>query len=74
MKQAKVLTDGEMKRLFAVITQERHASRDRFAFLLSYWAGLRVGEIASLKISDMYDKDTNAKSQLTFASRKYKGK
>jgi integrase/recombinase XerD len=48
LKQAKVLTDAELKRVLAVITQGKHAQRNRLAVLLSHYAGLRVGEIAAL--------------------------
>ena len=47
MKQAKVLTDAEMKRLLAVIANDRHSERNRLAVMLSHFAGLRVGEVAS---------------------------
>ena len=55
MKQAKVLTEAEQKRLLAVIANERHSERNRLAVMLSHLAGLRVGEIASLRISDVVD-------------------
>ncbi len=57
MKQAKVITEAEMKRLLLVIASERHGPRDRFAVMLSYLAGLRVGEIASLKVTDVYNSE-----------------
>lgn len=53
MKQAKVLTDKEFKRLLKVIATTRHATRNRLAVMLSHYAGLRVGEIAHLKIRDV---------------------
>lgn len=61
MKQAKVITDEEMKRLLAVISQERHGARDRFAFMLSYYAGLRVGEIAALNMDDIFHENGNVR-------------
>ena len=64
MKQAKVISEHEMKRLLSVIAQKRHAARDRFAFMLSYYAGLRVGEIASLNMNDVFNEDGTAKLQL----------
>ena len=48
MKQAKVLTAAEMKRMLAVIASRRHAERNRLAVMFSHLAGLRVGEIAGL--------------------------
>ena len=55
MKQAKVLNDVEMKRLLAVVAEGRYAERNRLAIMLSFQAGLRVGEIAALKIGDVVD-------------------
>ena len=55
MKQAKVLTEAERKRLRAVIANDRHGERNRLAVMLSILAGLRVGEIAALRVSDVVD-------------------
>ena len=55
MKQAKVLTVAERKRLLVVIANDRHSERNRLAVMLSFLAGLRVGEIAALKVSDVVD-------------------
>lgn len=55
MKQAKVLTDAELKRVLAVISQGNHGARNRIAVLLSHYAGLRVGEIATLTWGDLLE-------------------
>ena len=55
MQQAKVLTGAEGKRLLSVIANDRHSERTRLAVILSFLAGLRVGEIAALKVSDVVD-------------------
>ena len=55
MQQARVLTVAERKRLLAVIADDRHAERNRLAVVLSFLAGLRVGESAALKASDVVD-------------------
>ena len=64
MKQAKVLTEAERKRLLAVIANERHSERNRLAVMLSHLAGLRVGEIAALRISDLVDGEGRVRDQL----------
>ncbi len=64
MKQAKVLTDAEMKRLLAVIANGRHAERNRLAVMLSHLAGLRVGEIAALTVGDVVDRDGKVREQV----------
>ena len=53
MAQASVLTDTEIRRVFRIIETTRHAARNRLAFVLSLYAGLRVGEIAALTVQDV---------------------
>jgi site-specific recombinase XerD len=43
------ISDPDVERLFACI----HHPRDRLMFGLMYWAGLRVGEVASLGVTDL---------------------
>ncbi len=60
MQQAKVLTVAERKRLLAVIADERHSERNRLAVMPGFLAGLRVGEIAALSVSDVVDGEGRA--------------
>ncbi len=55
MKQARDLTVAERKRLLAVIANHRHSGRNRLAVMLGFLAGLRLREIAALKVSDVVD-------------------
>jgi integrase/recombinase XerD len=48
MKQAKTLEARELKFVFAAIASRRYAARDRAIVALSFYAGLRAHEIASL--------------------------
>jgi integrase/recombinase XerD len=73
MKQAKVLNEAEMKRLLAVIEAGRHAPRNRLAVMLSYLAGLRVGEIAALKMGDVFDGDGKVRDQILLKASYTKG-
>ena len=73
MKQAKVLTDAERKRLLAVIANDRHSERNRLAVMLSFLAGLRVGEIASLRVSDVVDGEGWVRDQLRLSPAHTKG-
>ena len=50
MAQASILSDNDIRRVFRIIETTRHADRNRLAFVLSIYAGMRVGEIAALKI------------------------
>lgn len=61
MKQARVLMKSELKRVLAVCSTHRHHRRNRLIILLSHYAGLRVGEIASLIWSDLLEADGSVK-------------
>ena len=74
MPQARVLTDHEQKRILAVVAQTKHAPRNRMAFILSYQAGMRVGEIASLTVGDVFEADSKTvRSQIRLSSEITKG-
>ena len=73
MKQARVLTDAEFKRLLAVVAQMKHAGRNRLALMLSHLAGLRVGEIAALTVCDVIDGDGKVREQLRLRAEITKG-
>jgi hypothetical protein len=45
MAQASILTENDVRRVFRIIETTRHAERNRLAFVLSIYAGLRVGEM-----------------------------
>ncbi|WP_043745265.1 tyrosine-type recombinase/integrase [Paramagnetospirillum magneticum] len=64
MKQAKVLSEAELKRVLSVVANQRHAARNRVALMLSFYAGMRVGEIAHLKLGDVIDGDGRVKDQI----------
>jgi integrase/recombinase XerD len=73
MKQAKILTVDETKRVLAVIDANRHAERNRAVFFLSHLAGLRACEIASLRLIDVVDDNWVAKSQVVLEKNMTKG-
>ncbi len=73
MKQARVPTEAEFKRLTAVVSQGRYGSRNRMALMLSYLAGLRVGEIASLRWGDLLDGEGKVREQLRLSAAVTKG-
>ena len=59
MKQAQVLSERDVKRVLAAIAKRSYSSRDRAMFQLSYLAGMRVGEIAQLRVCDVYQEQSN---------------
>ena len=45
MARAAVLTEAEINKVLKIIGVGSNSERNRIAFLLSAWAGMRVGEI-----------------------------
>jgi integrase/recombinase XerD len=62
--QASVLTDSDIRRVFRIIETTRYWQRNRCAFVISIYAGLRVGEIAALRIGDVMTSDGEVRREL----------
>jgi integrase/recombinase XerD len=73
MPRAKSLTDEELKRLLRVLTTTRYGSRNRLIVLLGHWAGMRVGEIVTLTISDVLNDDGSVKDTINLSADQTKG-
>jgi len=64
MPQAKTLKDSELRKVLNVCQIGRNSHRNRIMLLISFWSGMRVGEIASLKIDDVLNLDNSVKSEI----------
>ena len=73
MKQARILSKAEFKRVLAVIDANKHSERNRAVFYLSFYAGLRACEIASLRMQDVIDDNGKIKSQIVLEATMTKG-
>ena len=73
MAQAKILTDRDFERLLLTIRKTRHPRRNRLAVLLTFWSGMRVGEVASLRIKDLVNQDGSIKSEIRLSADQTKG-
>ena len=73
MKQAQVLNGRDVKRVLATIAKRSYSKRDRAMFMLSYLAGMRVGEIAALLVCDVYEADGSVKTQIRLTKHQTKG-
>lgn len=73
MKQAKLLTQQERKRLTAVIDSKRYAARNQTAIALSFYAGLRACEIAALRIGDVFDETGAVRDTIHLRAAQTKG-
>lgn len=73
MKQAQVLSEKDVKRVLAAISKRSYSTRDRAMFMLSYLAGMRVGEIASLTVADVYEVGGNPRDSIRLNKHQTKG-
>ena len=73
-KQAKVLTENQIKTTLAAVTARRYPERDRVMVLLSVRAGLRAKEIALATWSMATDAEGNVGDVLDLSNGASKGK
>ncbi len=73
-KQAKILTDKQVRAVLAELENRRYPTRDRVMFLLSIKAGLRAKEIASVTWAMTTDAEGEVADVLALENRASKGK
>jgi len=74
MKQARTLNDKELNLLLLYINTRKYAQRDRAMLLMTYWGGMRIGEVAATKIKDILANDGTIKQELNLTAEQTKGK
>jgi len=74
MAQAKTLTNTELDQVLAYISTRKFALRNRVMLLVGYLSGMRVGEISSLKISDVLNADGTVKAEIRLSADQTKGR
>ena len=74
MAQARTLNDKELNLLLLYTNTRKHAARDRAMVLMTYYAGMRIGEVAATKIKDVLGIDGNIKRDLNLSVEQTKGR
>lgn len=74
MTQAKTLTATEVEQVLSYIAQHRFARRNRVMLLTGLWSGMRVGEIASLRVADIRNQDGTIRAEVRLAAEQTKGR
>lgn len=74
MKQARTLTDKQLKAVYAHCGTRRHAARDRAIVAVSFMAGLRAKEIAALTIDNVVDDSGNIRDEFVLTREQTKGR
>ena len=73
MKQAKLLTEPEFRRLTAIVNSLRYQTRNHTIIALSFYAGLRACEIAALRVGDVFDEAGGVKDTIYLSADQTKG-
>ncbi len=74
MPQAKTLTQAEIDQVLRYLSTTRYPVRNRAVFLTSVWSGMRVGEIASLRVSDAQNADGSMRAEIRLHPDQTKGR
>ena len=74
MAQAKTLTPAELDQVLDYIATRKFALRNRVMLLTGFWSGMRVGEIASLSVNDVLNKDGSVKAEIRLTAEQTKGR
>ena len=73
MKQARTLTDKQLRVVLAHCLTRRHAARDRAIVMASFLAGLRAKEIATLKTTGVQVADGTVRGTSLLSAAQTKG-
>ena len=74
MAQARALNAAEMEQVLTHVNAGRHAHRNRCFILLTHLAGMRVGEVASLRWVDVLTADGHIKEEIRLLPEMTTGK
>lgn len=69
---SKTLTERELRRVLDYCALTRHAARNRAMVLLTFYAGLRISEVAALKWGDVVGADGGVKAEVLLAPEQVK--
>ena len=74
MKQAKVITDKELKKVIDYIDAfDKHSHRNKVIVLLTHYCGMRVSEVASLLVSDVVNDEGEVNDVIFISVEQTKG-
>ena len=73
VKQAPVLNEREKQRMLQHLQRTSYGARNRCMLQLSWLAGMRVGEIAALDVSDLVGADGEIRAEIQLRADQTKG-
>jgi len=73
MAQARVLTEKELRKVLNFCNTQPHSARNKTMLLCTHMAGMRVGEVAALRICDVLALDGTVKDEIALSATQTKG-
>ncbi len=68
-KQAKTLNERELQRVLDYAAKTKFAKRNRAILLLTHLAGMRIGEVAAVRICDILANDGAVRDEINLSQR-----
>ena len=72
-KQAKTLNQQEIRKVLDYISTRKHSARNRAMLMTTFLSGMRVGEVSSLRFSDVVDNEGNIRNEIRLTPEMTKG-
>jgi integrase/recombinase XerD len=73
MKQAATLTEAQLQQVLRYCDGTRAPLRNQTILLLTHWAGMRIGEVAALRWSDVIAADGSIRTEIRLTANQTKG-
>ena len=73
-KQAKTLNERELEKLLDFVATTKSPARNRAMLLLTHLAGMRVGEVAAVRVCDVVAIDGSIRDEINLSAAQTKGK
>jgi integrase/recombinase XerD len=73
MSQAKVLSEKEVRKVLLYIASRKHSTRNRAMFVVLNSTGMRVGELASIRLSQVLTQTGEIVDEIRLAADQTKG-
>ena len=73
-KQAKTITPQDLRKLLDFVAANKHGVRNRTMLLATHLAGMRVGEVASLRYGDVVNGEGEVRDQINLIPEQTKGR
>ena len=71
-KQAKVLSSIEIRKVLDYVATHKHSVRNRALIMIMFNTGMRVSEVASLRIKDVLDSEGAVKNEIMLSAENTK--